>query len=332
MYQIDHTKSTVQNVAGMINDIAQYPIQTQDFKIGALKAITPSEANGQSDTELALLAGDSGMVLGDTFIQYKRLTIPTSRPNVGNKVYSTGLDSHEDIHAKIFDRLRLVGEEVVVTNPRRLPLGGEIQEYTLNPKPGSLLYAPGAYVIHVKNRDPYVAQTPDVFFGAPIALRNGRKVYHLPSQPTATYMSAQGTEKQAFLKLLDLFADIESFKFTEDNILFGAPVSGTQNGFSGNTFVDFEPGENSPLSEGGTFLYSRLNMSRWYNSVPQEIVDSDPADTMRLLLQWLGVPGENVVPATGGSFGPRTVWYSVNDQPGTLVVLPTPVTYLILIP
>lgn len=331
MYQIDHTKSTVQNVAGMINDIAQYPIQTQDFKLGAMKSITPSAANGQSDTELALLAGDSGMVLGDTFIQYKRLTIPTSRPNVGNKVYSTALDSHEDIHAKIFDRLRLVGEEVVVTNPRRLPLGGEIQEYTLNAKPGSVLYAPGAYVIHVKNRDPYVAQTPDVFFGAPIALRNGRKVYHLPYQPRNVYITANRSEKQSFLKLLDLYADIESFTFTEDNILFGSPVEGTQAGFGGNTFVDFEPGDDSPLTEGGTFLYSRQNLSAQYNGAPEEIRTSELEDTPRLVFEWLDVPTTHIDASSSPYIGARTVWYSVADTPETLVLLPTGVTYLVIL-
>ena len=331
MYQIDHTKSTLENVVGMANDIAQYPIQAQDLTLGAMKVITPSAENNFSDTELALLAADPGQVLGDTFIQYKRLTIPTSRPNVGNKVYSLGSDTHEDIHAKIFDRLRLVGEEVVVTNPPRLPLGGEIQEYVLNAKPNSLLYAPGAYTIHVKNRDPYVAQVPNVFFGEPVATRAGRPVYLLPDLPRGSYIQAGRSERASFLKLLDYYANIESFQFTEDNLLLGTPVAGTQAGFSGNTFLDFEPGENSPLTEGGTFLYTRLNFSAQYSGAPEEIRTSALEDTPRLVFEWLDLPTEHIDASSSPYLGARTVWYSVADTPETFVLLPTGGTYLVIL-
>ena len=257
MYRIDHTLSTEQNLVKLASTNALYPFLAGDFELKDLQGISPSEGNGNSNTRVTLEGLPEGRLQGEKTVEYTRLTLPGSRPSAGNKLVCGNADTHESIHAKILNRHRIVGEEVIFTDPIRTPVGGETLVYKLNPKPGSLLYAAGELAINVRNREGFDNADSSYFFGSPVGEYNGRPVYLLGSTAVGDYSSSMLTKREVFSNLLNLKRLKDDGEFTQDNLDLGLPAEGTIAGQSGNTLIRFDPAGDSPINSGGYFLYTR---------------------------------------------------------------------------
>lgn len=257
MYRIDHTLSTEQNLVKLASANALYPFAAGDFELTDLEPISPTAGNEYSNTRAKLVGLPEGRLEGEQTVEYTRLTLPGSRPTAGDKLVSGNGDTHASIHARILARHRLVADEVVFTDPPRIPVGGETLAYRLNPKPDSQIYLPGELVIQVRNREAFDTADSSYFFGSPVGEYNGQPVYLLGSTAVGSYSANMLTKREVFANLLNLKRLKDDGEFTQDNLDLGLPQAGTIEGQSGNTLIQFSPGDGSPVNSGGYFLYTR---------------------------------------------------------------------------
>lgn len=324
--QIDHSASGKDNVAALVNQIAVYSVPQDQYTISSVVSIDNVAA--PIDTRIGLTPSGEELV-GNTSIDYKRLTLANNRPTAGNRVFTDNTMNHASIKAKILSQLRLVGDQIAFTEPRRAPGGGESLPYVLNPVVNSPIYRTdqAPFTVTAINREPYVPASPGNYLNL-VDNIEGKPVYAALGDPMQ-YLVSGNTEEDVLVAMLNALCNTTSYVLKKGDLVFSNVRAGTVQAQQGNTLIDFEPTPQAPWSEPGTLLVRRTNISKWYG-VPLEIRTAPFEETADLFFEWSKIPRENIVVGlVNAALGHRTIYYVVNDTDATLILQPDN-SYLVL--
>lgn len=282
MYQVDHTQSEFDNFLALINQGAQYPLKPEEFVRGIMIGVTPTPENFYANTRVVLEAANPVVPLERTQVIYARLDLLKNRPSAGFSVFCTNDDSHEDIHAKILERHRLIASEVEFVNPVRRPEAGESLGYVVNAKAGSYLYF-GSMTIQARNTSEQLSDQvhPSYFFGNPVGSFNGRTLYAASSPMTMADDFDNGKwGKDIFFDFLNRIkrSDAPSdWEFNEGTFSVESKSANSSN----ETVVEVTPLDGSFLSTPFALRYTNVMLAnRQFGGAPQELMNITHVPTL----------------------------------------------------
>lgn len=257
--KLNPLKSASENLAALLTNSSTRLWLWDDIAFGTIQDVTPSAGNNQANSQVTVTGTAKSKMIGSQTIYYKRLSMADLQPGSGAALTIVDGDTHITVHNRILAKYRLVADQVMITPPATVPVGQETLNYGVTPIFGSWIYRGNTLLVPVKNTSQRPATNPANLFTYTGATRNGRKVYWIPPKTFAEIGDAAITSDELFFKLLNQAQPFGGDRpITAANTTIGTAVSGTQSGYAGNTFIDFTPGPNSPFTESGTFIYTRL--------------------------------------------------------------------------
>ena len=324
MFKVNYLLTGVQNIVRMLGASVsyRYRLYSYDLDIVSLAAIAPASSNSNKNTQITIAGHAKSGWRGQSTLYYNRWSLPMNRPSQGTALAITNGETHSSIRSKILTKWQIVADQVTFTYPSAVPEGQKSASYVVSAVQDSYLYLPTpALTVTVSNTSPVPTFDPANFFGASIGTRNGKKVYWLAPSTLDQVGDVTQDSSVAFLKLVALRNLLAATRpLTASNMtlsLMAAHSTTSFGGKAGNTFIDFAPGPDSPLSEGGTFFYTRLAFS--YNGYfsqsgfPSTWPNLSQANLVIAVREWYKVPTGSW---TSGSviydlLGRRTVRYAM---------------------
>lgn len=214
MYQIDHTKTVLQNLVGLFNlagQNARHPIQEADIlSVGIPTVLVPGVGNGNSNSQVVVTGVDPGTHPGVGTVQYNRVSLAANRPTIGNRIFVVPEDTNATIHAKILAAQQIIASEVTFTDPPALPVGTQTVNYVLTVIANSKIYTPGTLTVGAYNPLPLTTPLPmAAMFHASTGQRNLTDVYL--SATSITYV-LNDTKDQTKTSVQQFYAYLNSLK------------------------------------------------------------------------------------------------------------------------
>lgn len=295
---IDPQLSGRQNFHKVVDHAFAERVPMDLYYVHNIFGVGPYAGNDFSNSR-ALIRGVPGSgIVGETNVYYRRQLLAENQPGAGTRLYITNeITTHEQVLAALMARFKLVLDQLNVTLPRRVPFGGDRQNYTLSPKGDSVLYTGPALTVTVINTSAFVPVTPTALFGNPVALVGGRNVYTLPA---ISSRSNQPGERITFDLTLDASVNTQSFKFAPTDLVL-SNVRFSEDGLW--TLVDFEPGSTAKTTTGGTFRYQRREIRYQWFYLPTSYQSFQGAEFFLQGFRYLSMPSEKIVFGTFGLTG-----------------------------
>lgn len=281
MYQVDHTKSEIENFLGLINQGVRYPLKVEEFTRGGILNIQPNAGNNFSDTRVLLNATNPVVPMERTQVIYARIALAKNRPSAGFTIFCDNTDTHATIQAKIIERHRLVASEVEFVNAIRVPEAGESLNYTVNAKAGSYLYT-GSMTILARNTDAVLRDQvhPSYFLGNPVGTADGVTVYAAPLPMARGDFNRTKTGQQVFLDFLNR-VKTRTAPNDEQFTLENSDVTSLSNSSSSTSVVKVMPKTGSFVTQGFAVQYTNVTLAnRQFSGAPSELLAATHVPTI----------------------------------------------------
>ena len=313
-----------ENLRALANTaVLEREFQPGDLHVKSVEAIEPTEENNLANTRAVLEGTPESQWLGQTTVEYIRLSVPDARPTGGTKLAVQDGATHETIRQQIIDNHQFVADQVVFTNPPRVPAGGETMAYTVAAKEGSPIYFPSSLVIQVRNKDPFSARSMEAFFGMPVDEFNDLPVYALVTLPLNAYGAYERSDLAGFAKLMTLSHPYQNVQITERDFVADLPGPYQIEGKPGDTAVLVSPKPGGIFTDTGYVFYRRHGFG--YEGFaaaagyPPSFFDDDASTIHATIAKFYGAPAENVQAAGVGvgvnfSSSNRRVYFRVLDN------------------
>lgn len=329
--KIDAGLTGSQNLTALANTaVLERTFQEGDLRVKSVQAIEPTEANNQANTRAVLEGTPESQWLGETTVEYIRLSVPLARPTGGTKLAVGDTATHESIEAQILENHQFVADQVQFTRPSRVPSGGEVMPYVVSAKEGSPIYFPSTLTIQVRNKDPFSPRSMEAFFGMPVAEYNDLPVYALAQPPLNAYGAYDKSDLAGFAKLMTLSHPYQNVQITERDFVADLPETYTISGKAGNTAVLIAPKPGGIFTDSGYVFYNRLNLYfEGFSAaagLPNSLYDVSQAELHAAIARVYGVPAEDFIALEVSAFGPTNREAYFNVLGGKYLVLENPRT------